>query len=56
VAPGSRSGRLIVFLHAPSGRTQQENVLQYLRTLDGVEAVEVSERTWTILRVDVLPE
>jgi hypothetical protein len=56
VALGSRSGRLIVFLHAPAGLTQQENALQHLRTLDGIETVEVSEWTWTILRVDVLPE
>lgn len=56
VASGSRSGRLIVFLHGPAGRTQQENALQHLRTLDGIETVEVSERTWTILHVGVLPE
>ncbi len=42
---------LIVYLHGSAGRSQQEVALRLIGQLSGVSTVEVSEHSWTILRV-----
>lgn len=42
---------LVVYLHGSAGRSQQELAVQFIAHLSDVAAVEVSEHSWTILRV-----
>jgi hypothetical protein len=44
-------GQIVAFLHGNAGEHQQAEAIDVLRQLRGVESVEVSPASWTILVV-----
>jgi hypothetical protein len=44
-------GRVVAYLHGNAGQNQQETAIRCLNDLDGVQRVEASSASWTILIV-----